>query len=88
MPNDDRNFKLVKTRPTRIEATLVDGSKVEGYLHLTTDHRLSDQLNINSNESPFLALTEAKILLPGGMWSHYDFFTFNRNMIVCCFPKD
>jgi hypothetical protein len=86
--NQEDRYKHVKTRPTRVEAILVDGTRLEGYMHLTTDHRLIDQLNCHTKETPFLALTDARVLLPNSVWKHYPFFTFNRNMVVCCFPKE
>ena len=81
-------YRYVKTRPIRVEALLVEGIKVEGNLHLTTDHRLVDQLNNQTKETPFVAFTDARVLIPGGDWTEHAFFTVNRYKIVCCIPKD
>ncbi len=88
MDSNNSRYRYVKTRPILVEALLVEGIKVEGYLHLTTDHRLVDQLNNQTKETPFVALSDAKVLLPGGEWRQCDFFTVNRYKIICCIPKE
>ncbi len=82
------NYKRIRTKSIRIQAILVDQTKVEGDLHLAPDHRLIDLLNHQTRGNPFLAVTDAKILFHWGERAHYKFFSLNRNMIICCFPKE
>ena len=88
MISDNSRYRHVKTRPIRIEALMVEGIRVEGYLHLTTDHRLVDQLNNQTKETPFVALTDAKVYIPGKECQQFEFFTVNRYKIICCIPKE
>ncbi len=89
MEEKDIRYRNIKRLPSRIHAILENGTKVEGCLHLVPNNRLIDQLNSHTKESPFIALTDARILLPdGGEWNHHEFFSININMITCCFPLE
>jgi hypothetical protein len=81
-------YNKVKTNPTRVKVVLIDGTKVEGYLHQPPNLRLTDLLNRHTQDNPFLAVTDAKILFPGGELVRYKFFILNRTMILCCFPTE
>jgi len=81
-------YKKVQTRPIRVKVSLSDGTMVEGCFHQPPALRLTDLLNRHTNDNPFLAVTDAQILLPNGERMEYKFFTINRSMIVCCFPQD
>lgn len=87
-PVKDLLYAKVKTTPLRVKVRLVDGTMVEGYLHQPPSLRLTDMLNRHTRDSPFLAVTDANIVFPGGEHHQYRFFTLNREMILCCFPLD
>ncbi|MDP2106760.1 MAG: hypothetical protein Q8J76_12255 [Desulfobulbaceae bacterium] len=87
-PVKDLLYAKVKTTPLRVKVRLIDGTMIEGFLHQPPSLRLTDMLNRHTRDSPFLAVTDAKIIFPGGEHHPYRFFTMNREMIVCCFPVD
>jgi len=81
-------YQKVKTNPIMVKLLLVDGTKVEGYLHQPHTLRLTDMLNRHTQDSPFLAVTDAHVIFPNGEHLEYKFFTVNRTMILCCFPDN
>ncbi len=81
-------YKKVKTEVIWVTVTLIDGTRVEGCFHLTPNLRLIDMLNRHTADSPFLAVTDAKVIFPNGERGNYNFFSLNRSMIVCCFPQE
>ena len=85
-PGKDLLYAKVKTTPLRVKVRLMDGTMVEGILHQPPSMRLTDMLNRHTRDSPFLAVTDANIVFPGGEHLQYRFFSLNREMIVCCFP--
>ena len=85
-PGKDLLYAKVKTTPLRVKIRLLDGTMVEGCLHQPPSLRLTDMLNRSTRDNPFLAVTEASIVFPGGEHLQYKFFSLNREMIVCCFP--
>jgi len=89
-PPDDKGllYKKVKTTPIRVRVTLVDGSSIEGFLHQPPSLRLTDLLNRNTQDNPFLPITDAHIYKKTGEHSRCKFLTVNRSMIICCFPLD
>lgn len=84
----DLLYAKVKTTPLRVKVHLVDGTRVEGCLHQPMSLRLTDMMNRNTRDNPFLAVTDANIIFPNGEHLQYRFFTLNREMIVCCFPVE
>lgn len=88
MQTKDPRYRHVKTRPKKIQTVMVDGSRVEGFVHLTPNLRLSDQLNYRAQQDPFIAFTDTEILFPDGKRTRHKFLALNRNMIVSCFPTD
>ena len=88
MTADTVLYKKVKTTPILVKVVLVDGIRVEGFIHQPPTLRLTDMLNRNTQDNPFLAVTDAHIRFPDGESLQYKFFTVNRAMIVCCFPID
>ena len=84
---DPHQYKHTKTKSLRVLVTLTDGTRIEGSLH-TPNLRLVDLLNRHINETPFLAVTDAKVAFPGGEQGSFKFFGINRKMIVCCFPQE
>ena len=86
IPDKDLLYAKVKTTPLRVKVHLVDGSRVEGFLHQPTNLRLTDMMNRHTRDNPFLAVTDANIIFPNGEYIQYRFFTLNREMIVFCFP--
>jgi len=81
-------YKKVKTTPIRVRVHLVDGTLVEGFVHQPPSMRLTDMLNRNTQDNPFLAVTDGQVVFAGGDHARYKFFTVNRAMIVCCFPTE
>lgn len=81
-------YKKVKTTPIRVSFSLVDGARVEGLLHQPPSLRLTDLLNRNTQDNPFLPMTEAHVYRATGEHSRYNYLTVNRAMIVCCFPLE
>lgn len=81
-------YQKVKTNPVMVKLILVDGTKIEGSLHQPKNLRLMDLLNRNTHDSPFLAVTDAHVIFPGGEHAEYKFFTVNRALILCCFPDE
>ncbi len=86
--NKDIIYQKVKTTPIRIKLILVDGTKIEGCFHQPNSLRLTDMLNRNTQDSPFLAVTDANIVFADGEHAEYKFFTVNRAMVLCCFPVE
>ncbi|MFW8601165.1 hypothetical protein ACOHYD_06745 [Desulfobacterota bacterium M19] len=86
--NKEIMYQKVRTTPIRIKLILVDGTKIEGCFHQPHRLRLTDMLNRNTQDSPFLAVTDASIIFAGGEHMEYKFFTVNRTMILCCFPVE
>jgi len=84
----DLLYAKVKTTPIRVKVHLVDGTRIEGFLHQPMSLRLTDMMNRHTRDNPFLAVTDASIIFPNGEHLQYRFFTLNREMIVCCFPVD
>ncbi|HFQ80594.1 MAG TPA: hypothetical protein ENK33_04375 [Desulfobacterales bacterium] len=86
----DKNiiYQKVRTTPVRIKLILVDGSKIEGTFHQPPNLRLTDMLNRNIQDNPFMAVTDANVVFADGEHAEYKFFNVNRNMILCCFPVD
>ncbi len=81
-------YQKVRTTPTLVKVILVDGTKIEGYFHQPHSLRLTDMLNRNTQDSPFLAVTDAHVIFTNGEHAEYKFFTVNRAMIICCFPDE
>lgn len=81
-------YKKVKTKPIRVKVTLSDGTIVDGCFHQPPSMRLTDHLNRNTKDNPFLAVTDAQVRLTNGELLNYRFLTVNRSMIVCCFPQE
>ena len=86
--NPNPLYQHTKTHAVPVMLTLADGSRVQGQLHLAPHLRLTDLLNRNTLDNPFLAVTEAQITLRSGEEVRYHFLTINRAMIVCCFPQE
>ena len=84
----DLLYAKVKTTPLRVKVHLVDGTRVDGFLHQLISLRLTDMMNRHTRDNPFLAVTDANITFSNGEHLQYRFFTLNRDMIVCCFPED
>ncbi len=80
-------YQKVRTTPILVKVILVDGTKIEGHFHQPHSLRLTDMLNRNTQDSPFLAVTDAHVIFPSGDHAEYKFFTVNRSMILCCFPN-
>ena len=88
IPDKDLLYAKVKTTPLRVKVHLVDGSRVEGFLHQPTNLRLTDMMNRHTRDNPFLEVTDDNIIFPNGEYIQSRFLTLNREMIVCCFPVD
>jgi hypothetical protein len=84
----DIRYRNIKREPLRVRMVLTDGTRVEGMLYLISGNRLIDQLNAHFKENPFIALTDAKVHLPDGKWTNYEFFSVNLQMVTCCFPVE
>lgn len=84
----DLLYAKVKTTPLRVKVHLVDGTRIEGFLHQPMSLRLTDMMNRHTRDNPFLAVTDASIIFPNGEHLQYRFFSLNREMIVCCFPVE
>jgi hypothetical protein len=81
-------YQKVKTTPILVKVILVDGTKIEGHFHQPHSLRLTDMLNRNTQDSPFLAVTDANVVFANGEHAEYKFFTVNRAMILCCLPDE
>lgn len=84
----DLLYAKVKTTPLRVKVHLMDGTRVEGFLHQPTSLRLTDMMNRHTRDNPFMAVTDANIIFANGEHLQYRFFILNREMIVCCFPVE
>ena len=80
------NPMRVKKDTQRIFMILTDQTRIEGLVHLPHSGRLSDLMNFQAADRPFLAMTEAVVRLPDGVRHKADFLTVNRNSVTTCFP--
>jgi hypothetical protein len=69
-----------------IYVLLQDGTRIRGDVHLPQSGRLSDLMNFQALERPFLAMTEAVVQLPSGSRYRVPFISVNRTTITTCFP--
>ncbi len=70
----------------RVYIYLVNGVKIEGILHMPPRTRLTDNLNKQVKEKPFIPLTDAKITDPDGKENQSPFIIINKNQITICVP--
>ena len=76
----------VKKETQLIILTLQDQTRIKGKVHLPSSGRLSDLMNHQAIERPFLAITDAVLRMPDGSRHNTDFLTVNRMTITTCFP--
>lgn len=71
-----------------IIVTLQDGTRIRGKVHLPQSGRLSDLMNHQAGERPFLAMTDAVIRLPDGSRHSSPFLSVNRHCVTTAFPTE
>jgi len=69
-----------------IYVILQDQTRIRGVVHVPQSGRLSDLMNYHAMDRPFLAMTDAMILLPDGTKYRAPFITVNRLTVTTCFP--
>lgn len=77
----------VKKDTQEIIVTLQDQTRIRGKVHLPSSGRLSDLMNHQASDRPFLAITEAVLRMPDGTRHNAGFLTVNRLSITTCFPS-
>lgn len=80
------NPMKVRKETELIYVLLQDGTRIRGHVYLPQSGRLSDFMNYQALDRPFVAMTEAAVLLPDGSRYRAPFITVNRATITTCFP--
>jgi hypothetical protein len=80
------NPMKVQKETELIYVLLQDGTRIQGDVHLPQSGRLSDLMNFQALERPFLAMTRAIVQLPGGGRYRAPFISVNRTAVTTCFP--
>jgi hypothetical protein len=65
---------------------LQDSTQVRGLVHLPSSGRLSDLLNHQTQDRPFISLTRAAVKLPDGTHHQAAFMAVNRSAVGLCIP--
>lgn len=87
------NENITKTNPLKVQKAqelvyifMADQTRIAGKVHRSG--RLSDLLNHQANEKPFLSVTDATIVFPNGDSYSIPYITVNRVNICSCFPAE
>lgn len=80
------NPMRVEKKTQLIVVILQDQTRIKGLVHLPSSGRLSDLMNYQAGERPFLAVTQAEIRLPDKTAHRAPFLAVNRNAVTTCFP--
>jgi hypothetical protein len=80
------NPMRVKKDTQTIIVTLQDQTRIKGKVHLPSSGRLSDLMNHQASDRPFLAITDAVLRMPDGTRHTAQFLTVNRMTVTTCFP--
>jgi len=82
-----------KINPMKVEkdteliyVILQDQTRIRGNVHLPQSGRLSDLMNYHAVDRPFLAMTNATVVLPDGSRYRVPFISVNRLTVTTCFP--
>ena len=86
METSRANPMRVKKDTQRIFMILTDQTRIKGLVHLPQSGRLSDLMNHQAGDRPFLAMTDAVVRLPDGVRHKAEFLTVNRSAVTTCFP--
>ena len=81
-----RNPLQVNKEQQLVIVMLRDQTRVKGYVHLPASGRLSDFMNNQANERPFVAMTNVIVRLPDGTGHQAPFLSVNRLSVTACFP--
>ena len=82
---DKRPLQTTKTAEL-LYIVMMDQTRIKGNVHLPAKGRLSDFLNHQAHDKPFLAITEATLLFPNGDKYTTPFIVVNRLNINSAFP--
>lgn len=80
------NPMKVEKETELIYVILQDQTRIRGDVHLPQSGRLSDLMNYHAVDRPFLAMTNATVVLPDGSRYRAPFISVNRLTITTCFP--
>jgi hypothetical protein len=83
------------TNPLYVEKKLVlvymhltNGVQIKGHIHFAPRIRLTDTLNFQAGDKPFLPITDAQIITPSGKEFSVPFMVVNRQNIISCIPQE
>lgn len=77
----------VDKKTVLVHLVLIDGLQIMGYIHLGPRIRLTDVLNYQAEDKPFLPITNAQLITHKGEKKAVPFIIINRNNIMSCIPQ-
>lgn len=87
------NENINKANPLKVRKAqesvyilMADQTRITGNVHMSG--RLSDLMNHQANEKPFLSVTDATIVFPNGDKHSIPYVIVNRINICSCFPTE
>jgi hypothetical protein len=80
------NPLYVEKKMISVHMYLVNGMQIKGFIHFAPRIRLTDTLNFQVEEKPFLPVSQAQIITQGGEEISVPFMLVNRGDIICCIP--
>ncbi len=86
-PAQKINPLYVDKKRVLVHIQLINGVAIKGFLHLAHRVRLTDTLNFQTGDKPFLAVTDAQFITPDGESKAISFVVINRQQIVTCIPR-
>jgi len=81
------NPLYVSKETLNVSIVLSNRTQIEGTIHLAPRNRLTDVLNFQATEKPFLPVTNAHIVPPEGEEKSVPFLIINRHNIITCIPQ-
>jgi hypothetical protein len=81
------NPLYVKKNELLVHLQLTNGLLIKGSIHLANRVRLTDTLNFQTRDKPFLPVTNAQITNQSGETIMVPFIIINRMNILTCIPQ-
>ncbi len=81
------NPLYVEKKNVLVHLQLSNGAEVKGFVHLAHRIRLTDTLNLQASDKPFLPLTDAQLITPDGEQKAVAFIVINRQNIITCISQ-
>ncbi len=82
--NPTPNPLYVEKKTILVHLHLVNGMQIIGHLHFAPRIRITDTLNFQVDDKPFLPITNVQIISPQGEETKAPFMVVNRKAIVSC----